>query len=131
MTEINWEDKIIVVVDDTNMNFVVLKTQLRKTKANVLWIENGYEVVQYVKNGNKADIILMDIRMPVMDGIEASRTIKEINPGIPVVIQTASVMGSDFEDISNSNCDDTIFKPIDANILIDIITKQFERYSKK
>jgi len=131
MTEINWEDKIIVVVDDTNMNFVVLKTQLRKTKANVLWIENGYEVVQYVKNGNKADIILMDIRMPVMDGIEASRTIKEINPGIPVVIQTASVMGSDFEDISNSNCDDTIFKPIDANILIDIITKQFEKYSKK
>lgn len=131
MTEINWENKIIVVVDDTNMNFVVLKTQLRKTKANVLWIENGYDVVQYVKNGNKADIILMDIRMPVMDGIEASRTIKEINPGIPVVIQTASVMGSDFEDISNSNCDDTIFKPIDANILIDIITKQFEKYSKK
>lgn len=131
MNEFNWEDKIILVVDDTKMNFVVLKTQLRKTKAEVIWIENGYDAVQFIKNGNKADLILMDIRMPVMDGIEASRTIKVINPGIPVVIQTASVMGSAFEEISTSNCDDTIFKPIDANKLIEIIANQFEKYSKK
>lgn len=131
MIQVSWEDKTILIVEDTKMNFVVLKTQLRKTKANVLWIENGYDAVQFVKNGNKADLILMDIRMPVMDGIDASRMIKEINPGIPVIIQTASVMGSAFEEISTSNCDDTIFKPIDANNLIDIITKQFEKYSKK
>lgn len=131
MPEFNWEDKTIIVVDDTKMNFVVLKTQLRKTKADVIWIENGYNAVQYVKNGNKADVILMDIRMPGMDGIEASRTIKAINPGIPVVIQTASVMGSAFEEISNSNCDDTIFKPIDANKLVEIIANLFEKYTKK
>jgi CheY-like chemotaxis protein len=129
MNEINWEDKTILVVDDTKMNFMVLKTQLRKTKANVLWIENGYDVVQYVKNGNKADLILMDIRMPVMDGIEASQIIKEMNPSIPVVIQTASVMGDDFDEIAESKCDDTIFKPIDAKILIDKIANQFEKYS--
>jgi len=131
MIEFNWEDKTILVVDDTKMNFVVLKTQLRKTKADVLWMENGYEAVQYVKNKNKVDLILMDIRMPVMDGIEASRTIKEINPNIPVIIQTASVMGSAFEEISISNCDDTIFKPIDANKLMDKMANQFEKYLKK
>ncbi|HSO89142.1 MAG TPA: response regulator [Draconibacterium sp.] len=131
MIQFNWEDKNILVVDDTRMNFIVLKSQLRKTKANVFWIENGYDAVQFVKDDNKVDLILMDIRMPVMDGIEASRTIKEINPGIPVVIQTASVMGSAFEEISLSNCDDTIFKPIDAKILVDIIAKQFEKYSKQ
>jgi len=129
MMQVNWENKIILVVDDTKMNFVVLKTQLRKTNASVIWIENGYDAVQYVKNGNKADLILMDIRMPVMDGIEASRTIKEINPGIPIVIQTASVMGSAFDDIAFSMCDDTIFKPIDRNILIETIANQFEKYS--
>lgn len=129
--QVNWENKIIVVVDDTKMNFVVLKTQLRKTNANVIWIENGYEAVQYIKNGNKADLILMDIRMPVMDGIEASSIIKEINPGIPIVIQTASVMGSAYEEIADSKCDDTIFKPIDANKLIETIINQFEKYSKK
>jgi len=127
--QVNREKKIILVVDDTKMNFVVLRTQLRKTKANVVWMENGYDAVQYIKNGQKADLILMDIRMPVMDGIEASRTIKEVNPGIPIVIQTASVMGSAYDDIAFSKCDDTIFKPIDANKLIETITNQFEKYS--
>ncbi len=127
--QVNWENKIILVVDDTKMNFVVLKTQLRKTNANVLWIENGHDAVQYVKNGNKADLILMDIRMPVMDGIEASRIIKEFNPGIPIVIQTASVMGSAYDEIFFSNCDDTIFKPINRDKLIETIANLFEKYS--
>jgi len=131
MTEFNWEDKTILVVDDTKMNYMLLKSQLRKTKVNTIWIENGYEAVQYVKNINKADLILMDIRMPVMDGIEASKIIKEINPDVSIIIQTASVMGSAYEEISVSNCNDTIFKPIDANILIDKISKQFEKKSKK
>jgi len=131
MMQINWEDKTVLVVDDTKMNFVLLRSQLRKTNAVTVWIENGYDAVQYIKNQNKVDLILMDIRMPIMDGIEASRTIKEINPDIPIIMQTASVMGSAFEEISISNCDDTIFKPIDAKILIDKITQQFEKYSNK
>jgi CheY-like chemotaxis protein len=130
MREMNWENKTILIVDDTQMNYLVLKTQLRKTKANIVWLQNGNEAVQYVKNGKVADVILMDIRMPVMDGIEASRTIKEINPAVPVIIQTASLMGSAYEDISNSKCDDTIFKPIDANILFSLIDKQFEKYTQ-
>jgi CheY-like chemotaxis protein len=131
MMQINWDDKTVLVVDDTKMNFVLLRSQLRKTNAVTVWIENGYDAVQYIKNQNKVDLILMDIRMPIMDGIEASRTIKEINPDIPIIMQTASVMGSAFEEISISNCDDTIFKPIDAKILIDKITQQFEKYSNK
>ncbi len=127
MTQINWENRTILVVDDTKMNFLVLKTQLRKTNANVVWIENGQDAVEYVKNNNKADLILMDIRMPVMDGVEASRAIKDINPEIPVIIQTASVMGGAYEEISNSKCDDAIFKPIDAKILIEKIAKQFDK----
>jgi len=127
----NWEDKTILVVDDTKMNYILLKSQLRKTKVNTLWIDNGYEAVQFVKNGNKADLILMDIRMPVMDGIEASKIINETRPDIPVIIQTASVMGSAFEEISLSNCDDTIFKPIDAKILIEKISNQFEKIVNK
>lgn len=128
--EYNWEDKNILVVDDTKMNFVLLKNQLRKTKANVFWLENGYEAIEYIKTESKVDLILMDVRMPVIDGIEASRQIKELKPEIPIVIQTASVMGDTFEDIGISNCDDTIFKPIDANKLLEIIHKQFEKYSQ-
>lgn len=131
MTQFDWEGKTILVVDDKNLNYILLKTQLRKTKANVIWLENGSEALEFVENDNHVDLILMDIRMPVMDGIEASRRIKQLKPGLPVVIQTASVMGSAYEEINTSNCDDTIFKPIDANKLIEIIANQFEKYTTK
>ncbi len=125
--EYNWEGKNILVVDDTKMNFVLLKTQLRKTNANISWLENGQEAIDYVQNGNEPDVILMDVRMPVVDGIEASRRIKEIKPEIPIIIQTASVMGDAYEEIAQSKCDDTIFKPIDAIKLREIIAKQFNK----
>ena len=127
----NWKDKTILVVDDTMVNFVLIKTQLRKTQANLMWLENGQEAIDYIKNQGSVDIILMDIRMPVVDGIQASRMIKEMAPNTPIVIQTASVMGAAYEDISSSNCDDTIFKPINSNNLIEIINKQFVKYSTK
>lgn len=125
--ELNWKNKTIVIVDDTKLNYVLLKTMLRKTEANIIWFENGQEVIDYVKKLNAVDLILMDIRMPVIDGIEASKIIKKIAPHIPIVIQTASVMGEAFDDIKNSGCDDTIFKPIDSARLIEIIKFQLEK----
>lgn len=125
--ELNWKNKTIVIVDDTKLNYVLLKTMLRKTEANIIWFENGQEVIDYVKKLNVVDLILMDIRMPVIDGIEASKIIKKIAPHIPIVIQTASVMGEAFDDIKNSGCDDTIFKPIDSARLIEIIKFQLEK----
>jgi CheY-like chemotaxis protein len=128
--ELNWKDKTIVIVDDTKLNFVLLKTILRKTEANIVWLENGQEVIDYVKKLNVVDLILMDIRMHIIDGIEASKVIKKIAPQIPIIIQTASVMGEAYDDIKNSGCDDTIFKPIDSARLINKIQKQLEKKIK-
>ena len=122
---INWKNKTIVVVDDTEINFVLIKTQLRKTSVNVVWLKNGQEAIDYIQAKKKVDLLLMDIRMPVLDGIQATKKIKEIAPNIPVVIQTASVIGDAYEDIATSSCDDTIFKPIIAAKLIEVINKQF------
>lgn len=128
--ELNWGNKTILIVDDTRLNFVLLRTHLRKTNANIIWLENGQEVVDYVKNSQVVDLILMDIRMPIIDGVEASKIIKKMAPNIPIIIQTASVMGEAYDDIPNSGCDDTIFKPINGVILKDKILQQFEKYSK-
>jgi len=127
----NWENKTIVVVDDTEINFVLIKTQLRKTNANIVWLTNGQEAIDYIQEKKKVDLVLMDIRMPVLDGIQATKRIKKMAPDIPVVIQTASVIGDAYEDIAKSSCDDTIFKPIIATKLIEIINKQFVKFSKK
>jgi len=76
--KLNWEEKIIVVVDDTEINFVLIKTQLRKTKANIIWLKNGKEAIEFVQQQKNVDLILMDIRMPVLDGIQATQEIKRI-----------------------------------------------------
>ena len=128
---VNWENKTIVVVDDTEINFVLIKTQLRKTKADIVWLKNGEEAIEFVQKQKIVDLILMDIRMPVLDGIEATKEIKLIAPEIPIVIQTASVMGDAYNDITTSNCDDVIFKPIIAAKLIEVINKQFVKFSNK
>lgn len=129
--QLNWENKTIVVVDDTEINFVLIKTQLRKTKANIVWLKNGHEVIEYIREQRTVDVILMDIRMPIVDGIQATKKIKQMAPNIPIVIQTASVIGNAYEEISSSGCDDAIFKPIMPDNLIEILNKQFIKYSEK
>jgi len=121
----NWEDKTVIVVDDLELNYILIKKQLRKTKAKTIWLKNGQESVDYVKDNKPVDIILMDIRMPVLNGIEATLVIKAINPKIPIIIQTAYVVGEEFDSIMDSNCDDYFFKPIMANELYEKIRNQF------
>ncbi|MCF6331975.1 MAG: response regulator [Draconibacterium sp.] len=124
------KDKTIVIVDDTKINFILIKTQLRNTNANFVWLKNGQEAIEYIQEQKEVDVILMDIRMPIMDGVEATKRIKQIAPDIPIIIQTASVMGAAYEDIANSNCDGTVFKPIIRENLIEVLSKQFIKYSK-
>ncbi len=128
--QVNWKDKTIVIVDDTKINFILIKTQLRNTNANFVWLKNGQEAIEYIQEQKEVDVILMDIRMPIMDGVEATKRIKQIAPDIPIIIQTASVMGEAYEDIANSNCDGTVFKPIIRKNLIEVLSKQFMKYSK-
>ena len=117
----NWEDKTIVIVEDNDVNYLLLKKQLRKTKATIAWLKNGLDSVNYIKDKKPADIVLMDVRMPIMDGIEATKLIKEILPDLPIIMQTACVIGSDYEDVKSSGCEDYIFKPIISADLLEKI----------
>ncbi|MCK5856775.1 MAG: response regulator [Bacteroidales bacterium] len=117
----NWENKTIVVVEDVDFNFLLIKKQLKKTKASIVWLKNGQESIDYITDKKTADIILMDVRMPIVDGIEATKHIKTISPETPIIMQTACVIGNDFDDLMESGCNDYIFKPIIANDLLDKI----------
>jgi len=114
----NWEDKTIMIVEDVDFNFILIKKQLKKTMAKIVWLRNGQESIDYIKEEKPVDIILMDVRMPIVDGIEATRIIKIMRPELPVIMQTACVIGSDYEDVKESGCEDYIFKPIVAADLL-------------
>lgn len=119
----NWEGKTIVVVEDVDFNFILIKKQLKKTMANITWLKNGQDSIDYIKENKPVDIILMDVRMPVIDGIEATKVIKILKPKVPVIMQTACVIGSDYQDIKDSGCEDYIFKPIIADELLEKVNK--------
>lgn len=113
----------IIIADDNEVNYLYLKQLLKKTDANFLWAVNGKEVVDLVKSKGNIHLILMDIKMPVMDGYQATRLVKKINPDIRIIAQTAYAMPGDMEDALEAGCDDYISKPINRERLREIISK--------
>jgi CheY-like chemotaxis protein len=121
----NWSDHSILIAEDEDSNFQLLDVMLRKSKVKVMRAYNGKEAVEFVRSGKDFDLVLMDVRMPVMNGYDATAAIKEINPNLPVVAQTAFALSGDREISINSGCDDYISKPIKSDELYRIISKFF------
>jgi len=119
----DWSDKTVLIAEDIDDNFLFLKTFLRKTKITVLWAKDGKEAVEMCQNEKQIDLVLMDIRMPYMDGYEATRKIKDFKPDLPVIAQTAYALNSDSQKIYDSGCDDYITKPILGRILFQKMSK--------
>ncbi len=106
-------DATVLIVEDEQMNYFLLLNALSRTKADILWAQNGAEAVELVEeNKGRIDLILMDIMMPEMNGIEATRLIKGINPKLPVIAQTACSLEEDKENILKAGCDDFLSKPL-------------------
>jgi len=110
--QFNWKNKIILVAEDKKINFEIIKESVNGTQASIKWARNGKEALDIIQNGEKIDLILMDIQMPVMDGLEATRKIKEIRNDLPIIAQTAYALPQDSYKCIDAGCDDYIAKPI-------------------
>jgi signal transduction histidine kinase/CheY-like chemotaxis protein/ABC-type amino acid transport substrate-binding protein len=110
--EYNWDNITILVAEDEQNNFMFLQETLKKTGAEIIWATDGNEAVKAVNNNPNINIILMDIRMPNMDGYQATKEIKKIRNDLPIIAQTAYAM-SDERDLSlQAGCDEYMTKPI-------------------
>ncbi|WP_115810858.1 ATP-binding protein [Flavobacterium aquicola] len=119
----NSDSKIILVAEDDNINFLLLKTILELKKHTVLRARNGQEVVDMSKSNSEIDLILMDIKMPVLDGYEAFEIIKKDNPNIPVIAQTAHSSSEVKERIMKAGFSGYITKPLDKEKIYEIINE--------
>lgn len=117
----------ILVVEDIEFNYLLIEEILAPTSAKVIWAKNGAEAVKMVREKIKIDLILMDIKMPVMDGYEAMKQIQEIKPDIPVIAQTAYAFEEDRKKINENGFKDYISKPIDKTILYHILNRFIRR----
>lgn len=122
-TEMEWPDKTVLITEDEDSNFKLLEIMLRKTRVKIERAFNGKQAVNYVIGGNDVDLILMDVRMPVMNGYEATEHIKKFNQSIPVIIQTAFALKGDRENSFGAGCDEYLSKPIKATELYGLLKK--------
>jgi len=119
----SWEGKTVLIVEDNETSNIYFEVALRKTKAHLIWAKNGFDAVEIVKNNNPIDLILMDINMPKMDGIEATGIIKALNPNIIIVVQTAFILSGEEKMCQEAGCDEFITKPIRLKYLLDTIDR--------
>jgi len=112
-----------LIAEDEMSNFVYLKKLLIPGGALLLHASNGKEAIEIVSNYPTIDLIFMDIKMPVIDGIEATKLIKESHPSIPIIATTAYAMTGDRELCLAAGCDAYISKPIRKNELYRIIKR--------
>lgn len=117
----NWSEKTILIVEDTDTSIMYYKAALKKSKVHLVCADNGMQAVELVKQGNHFDLILMDINMPVLNGIEATKQIKSINPKIPVIVQTAYVLNDERIKSFEAGCDGFMAKPVKIQQLFDTI----------
>ena len=118
--EINSENNgYILVAEDDEINFFYLKEVLSFYDYKILWAKTGNEAVDlFQKNYSNIQLVLMDIKMPEMNGYDALKAIKEINPKIPILAQTAYALTDDVKQLKESDFDDYITKPIKNEDLI-------------
>lgn len=113
----------ILIAEDDFLNFLLLKENLKVFDINIIHAKTGLEAIEQFKTAEKIDLILMDIQMPGMNGYEATKIIKEINPSIPVIAQTAYAMAGEREASINAGCDEYLSKPIKMEKLHEAIIK--------
>lgn len=110
----------ILIAEDEYSNFKYLYEVLHSDNIEILHANNGKEAVELCKKSNDINLILMDLKMPVMDGTAAARKIKEFRPELPIIAQTAYIPE---EENLNSVFDDLIAKPINRNDLREKMSK--------
>jgi CheY-like chemotaxis protein len=112
-------NQMILVAEDDETNFFYLNALLKmETQATVLHASNGREAIDMFKENPGIGLILMDIKMPEIDGLEATRQIKLINSEIPIIAITAYAMSGDKERVLAAGCDDYLSKPINKKNLL-------------
>ncbi len=114
-----FDNNTILIAEDDDTNFFYLNTILsREFSSKILHAENGREAIDFFRENPDIKLVLMDIKMPEIDGIEATRQIKNMRSEVPVIAITAYAMSGDEERVLAAGCDGYLSKPISKEKLL-------------
>ncbi len=105
---------VVLVIEDVEDNYFLISKILNKFNTEVLWAQSGKEALKlFDENKDKLSLILLDLRLPDISGLEIIKTIRATGSEVPVIAQTAFAMSGDRQKAIDSGCNDYISKPLD------------------
>lgn len=119
----NKDKLLVLVVEDDNLNYLFIQTVLNASGFKNIRAFNGLEAVKLCKKYSDISIVLMDIQMPVMNGIEATQKIRIFRPGLPIIATTAYAQTGDEFRFLEAGCTAYLSKPLKNEKLIALINK--------
>lgn len=119
----DWSDKTFLIAEDSILNYTYLEALFQKTKVKILWAKDGREAINMCRENKNIDLVLMDIKMPVLNGLDAIIEIKKFRKDLPIIVQTAYAMPEDKDKSFAAGGDDHLTKPINAEELFESINK--------
>jgi len=111
----------ILIADDDNISVILLTNYLKNIPTEFFIARDGVEAIKIFEDNPDIDIILMDLKMPKLNGLQATKKIKSLNPNVKIIAETAFAMVDDEKKALDAGCDAYITKPINAEKLITII----------
>ena len=118
--------KVLIAEDDV-ISEMLITIDVENFSKEILKAKNGLEAIEVCRNNPDTDLILMDIQMPVMNGHEATRQIRQFNKDVVIIAQTAFGLSGDRERAIEAGCNDYISKPINKDELLSLIQKYFNK----
>lgn len=119
--EYDWTGKTILIAEDELINFRLLQLMLAKTKVTILHGNDGIKTLELFYANPQINLILMDIKMPEIDGCEVTREIRKQKPLLPIIAQTAYALEEEKQKSIEAGCTAYITKPIYKNDLLSLI----------
>ena len=123
MTLPKWPNKTILIVEDDEISLEFLSELLSPTNVKIVCVQDGQSAIEMCKYNSSIDLVLMDVRLPKINGREAMQKIKQTQPNLPIIAQTAFAMSGDKEKYLDSGFDDYISKPIIMDEILSKISK--------
>jgi CheY-like chemotaxis protein len=118
---ITWKNKTILIIEDDEPNMEYLKEALLESGINILTAYTGEEALHIVNLNSNLNMVLMDIRLPDSNGLILTRIIKETNPNITIIAQTAYAAPNDVKNCMDAGCNAYLAKPINRNKLLQVM----------
>jgi CheY-like chemotaxis protein len=118
-------DLKILIVEDDPVSEIIISRAVKAISKEILNVRSGADAVETCRKFPDIDLILIDIQLPLLDGYEATRQIRQFNKDVIIIAQTAYALTGDKEKAIDAGCNDYISKPINKDLLLSLIKNRF------